>query len=72
MGVPVVGFGTDVFPAFYSRDSGLKVPMRCDTADEVAALMHAKWSMGLAGGVVVANPIPHEYEIPAAVIIALD
>ncbi len=66
MGVPVVGFGTDAFPAFYSRDSGLKVPMRCDTAMEVAALMSAKWSMGLAGGVVVANPIPESVEIPAA------
>ena len=66
MGVPVVGFATDAFPAFYSRDSGLKVPMRCDTATEVAALMSAKWSMGLGGGVVVANPIPQDFEIPSA------
>jgi pseudouridylate synthase len=66
MGVPVVGFGTSVFPAFYSRDSGLKVPMRCDNAKEVAAMMRAKWAMGLAGGIVVANPIPAEFEIPAA------
>jgi pseudouridine-5'-phosphate glycosidase len=65
MGVPVVGYGTDVFPAFYSRDSGLKVPMRCNTAAEVATLMTAKWNMGLAGGVVVANPIPAPFEIPA-------
>lgn len=65
-GVPVVGFGTDDFPAFYSRASGLKTPMRCDSADQVAALMAAKWNMGLAGGVVVANPIPAEFEIPAA------
>ncbi len=66
LGVPVVGFGTDDFPAFYSRSSGHAVPMRCDTAVEVAALMKAKWGMGLKGGVVIANPIPREHEIPAA------
>jgi pseudouridylate synthase len=65
LGVPVVGYGTDEFPAFYSRDSGHAVPMRCDTAAEVAALMHAKWTMGLTGGVVVANPIPAAAEISA-------
>ena len=65
-GVPVVGFGTDDFPAFYSRVSGHKVPMRCDTPKEVAAMMKAKWSMNLKGGIVVANPIPHEAEIPSA------
>jgi pseudouridine-5'-phosphate glycosidase len=66
LGVPVVGFGTIEFPAFYSRSSGHAVPMRCDTAGEVANLMHAKWNMGLRGGIVVANPIPAEAEIPAA------
>ncbi len=66
LGVPVVGYGTDDFPAFYSRASGQSVPMRCDTPEEVAALMKAKWSMGLKGGVVVANPIPQEHEIKAA------
>jgi pseudouridine-5'-phosphate glycosidase len=65
LGVPVVGFGTDAFPAFYSRDSGLKVPMRADTPDEVATIMRAKWRMGFKGGVVIANPIPAEHEIPA-------
>lgn len=64
-GVPVVGYGTDEFPAFYSRSSGFKVPMRLDTPDEMAALMKAKWKMGLNGGVVVANPIPVQHEIPA-------
>ena len=58
LGVPVVGYGTDDFPAFYSRSSGHAVPMRCDTPGDVANLMRAKWSMGLKGGVVVANPIP--------------
>lgn len=65
LGVPVVGYGTDEFPAFYSRSSGHAVPMRCDSAVEVAALMRAKWNMGLRGGVVVANPIPEDAEITA-------
>jgi pseudouridylate synthase len=67
-GVPVVGFGTDAFPAFYSRESGLTCPLRLDTAEDVAQLLRAKWRMGLAGGVVIANPIPVEAEIPAAMI----
>ena len=65
-GVPVVGYGTDDFPAFYSRSSGHKVPMRCDTPTEIAAMMKAKWAMDLRGGIVVANPIPREAEIPSA------
>lgn len=65
LGVPVVGYGTDEFPAFYSRRSGLALAQRADSASEVAALMAAKWSMGLKGGVVVANPIPAEAEIAA-------
>jgi len=65
-GVPVVGFGTDEFPAFYSRDSGLKVPMRLDDPGQVAEMMRAKWSLGLGGGIVVACPIPLTDEIPAA------
>jgi pseudouridine-5'-phosphate glycosidase len=63
-GVPVVGFGTDRFPAFWSRDSGLAVDARADTAADVARLMHAKWSLGLEGGIVVANPIPERFELP--------
>ena len=66
LGVPVVGYGTDEFPAFYSRSSGIKVPMRLNTPKEVAALMKAKWKLDLKGGVVVANPIPQIAEIPAA------
>lgn len=65
LGVPVVGYRTGEFPAFYSRRSGHAVPMRCDSAAEVAGLMAAKWAMGLRGGVVVANPIPASSEIPA-------
>jgi len=65
-GVPVVGFRTGEFPAFYSRSSGLKVPMRADTPAEVAEIMRSKWELGLPGAVVVANPIPEADEIPAA------
>jgi pseudouridine-5'-phosphate glycosidase len=66
LGVPVVGYGTDDFPAFYSRQSGHAVPMRCDTPQEVANLMATKWSMGLKGGIVVANPILKSSEIIAS------
>ena len=65
-GVPVVGYRTGEFPAFYSRSSGLKVPMRADSPEEVAAIMCAKWDLGLRGAVVVANPIPGADEIPAS------
>jgi pseudouridine-5'-phosphate glycosidase len=65
LGVPVVGYGTQEFPAFYSRSSGLRCPLRVDGPEELARLMRAKWDMGLKGGIVVANPIPAEYEIPA-------
>jgi len=64
-GVPVVGYGTGEFPAFYSRSSGFKVPMRADTPAEIAAMMHAKWDLGLRGAIVVANPVPAADEIPA-------
>lgn len=64
-GVPVIGYGTGEFPAFYSRHSGLRIPMRADTPEEVAEIMRTKWGLGLRGGVVVANPIPEKDEIPA-------
>jgi pseudouridylate synthase len=66
LGVPVIGLGTAEFPAFYSRESGHAVPMSCGSAPEVADVMRAKWRMGLKGGLVIANPIPAEAEIPAA------
>jgi len=62
-GVPVVGYGTDEFPAFYTRKSGHKVDYRVDRSEELAATLKAKWDLGLNGGVVVANPIPEEYEM---------
>jgi pseudouridine-5'-phosphate glycosidase len=65
LGVPVIGFGTDRFPAFYSRDSGLEAPIRLDTPEEVAKVLRVKWDMGLPGGVLIANPIPEDAEIEA-------
>lgn len=65
-GVPVIGYGTDEFPAFYSRTSRIKTPMRADAPGEVAAIMRSKWDLGLRGAVIVANPIPGTDEIPAS------
>ncbi len=66
LGVPVLGLGTDDFPAFYSRVSGFRAPLRVESPAEVARVMRAKWAMKLAGGVLVANPIPEEAEVPAS------
>ena len=65
-GVTVVGYGTDEFPAFYSRSSGLPVDVRCDSAAEIVALWHAKQKLGLPGGLLVTVPVPAADEIPAA------
>jgi pseudouridine-5'-phosphate glycosidase len=64
-GVPVVGYGTDRFPAFWSRTSELPVPLRLDTPEAIADLVRTKETLGLDGGVLVANPVPHGDEIPA-------
>ena len=64
-GVPVVGYRTSEFPAFWSRSSGLPAPIRLDSAEGIAELLKVKWGLGLGGGVVVANPIAIEDEIPA-------
>jgi pseudouridine-5'-phosphate glycosidase len=57
-GVPVVGFQTDEFPAFYTRRSGLPVDYQLDTPEELAYALRVKWDTGIHGGVVIANPIP--------------
>lgn len=69
-GVPVIGFGTDELPAFYTRQSGFGVDYRMDTAAEVAAAFSAKQALGLRGGMLVANPIPEEYSMDYGVITA--
>ena len=66
LSVPVLGFGTDEFPAFYSRASGIGVHRRIDDPAMAAAVLRARLELGLPGGVVVANPIPADAEIPAA------
>ncbi len=66
LGVPVIACGQDALPAFWSRDSGLAAPLRLDSAAEIAAAHRMRARLGLAGGQLVANPIPPEAEIPAA------
>ena len=63
-GVTVVGYGTDEFPAFYNRSSGLPVDVRADTPEEVAALFRAQRALGLPCGMLVTVPVPEEYELP--------
>ena len=67
-GVPVVGFGTNELPAFYTRKSGFKVDYRVDNTEELAVAVKAKWDLGLKGGIVIANPIPEQYEMDYDVI----
>jgi len=66
MGVPVVGYQTEEFPAFYSRTSGLKLTARSESPDEIADFMRAHWGLGLNTAVLVANPIPEEESIPTS------
>lgn len=63
MGVPVLGMDTEDFPAFYCRRSGFKVDYRLKNPAEAARVIKTKWDVGLAGGVLIANPIPEEYEL---------
>jgi pseudouridine-5'-phosphate glycosidase len=65
-GVPVIGYRTGEFPAFWSRSSGLPVPLRMDSTSEIARMLDLQWSLGLEGGAVVANPVDASAEIPAA------
>ena len=67
-GVPVIGYGTDDLPAFYTSRSGFAVDYRVDSPEETAEALKAKWDLGLEGGVVIANPIPAEYEMDPEVI----
>jgi pseudouridine-5'-phosphate glycosidase len=69
-GVPVVGYRTDRFPAFWSRESDLPVPIRLDSAEAIAKLIAAKHALGLAGGTLVCNPVPSAEEIPGPEIAA--
>jgi pseudouridine-5'-phosphate glycosidase len=63
-GVPVIGYQTDTFPAFYASSSGLPVDVRLDSPKEVAELLTVKWSLGLDGGALIAVPPPVELALP--------
>jgi pseudouridine-5'-phosphate glycosidase len=65
-GVPVIGYGTDTLPAFFSRSSGLALALRRDTPEEVAALLDAQAALGFPAGAVIANPIPEAHALPEA------
>ncbi len=67
-GVPVIGYGTDELPAFYTRESGLGVDARVDTPEELAAIFRAQREMELKGGMLVTNPIPEEFAMDKATI----
>ncbi len=62
-GIPVITYGQDEFPSFYSRKSGFSSPLRLDTTKEIAALLETKWKLGLNGAVLIANPVPEDQEI---------
>ena len=67
-GVAVVGYGTDELPAFFTRESGIKLTCRMDTPEEIAKALKVKADMNLGGGMLVTNPIPEEYSMDARVI----
>lgn len=67
-GVPVIGYGTEELPAFYTRKSGFRVDYRIDTPADLAAAFKAQRDLGLRGGMLVTNPIPEEYAMPLEVI----
>ena len=67
-GVPVIGYGTDELPAFYTRSSGFGVDYRVDTPAQLAAMFKAQQELGMKGGMLVTNPIPEQYAMDKAVI----
>ena len=71
LGVPVIAYGQDELPAFWSRNSGLKAPLRLDHPEEIAKAHHMRAQLGLSGGQLIANPIPKEDEIPRDVLTPL-
>lgn len=66
LGVPVIGYDTDEFPAFYSRTSGLKLDTRVNTPEEIAAIIKTHAAMGLQNGMLLCNPLPDELALPSA------
>lgn len=64
-GVPVIGYQTNEFPAFYTRTSGLNLEMAAHSPDEIAAVLNMQWNLGYAGGAIIANPIDEEHALDA-------
>lgn len=64
-GVPVIGYGTDVLPAFYTRTSEIELTIRADEPEIIASSLKAKWDLQIDGGAVIANPIPEAHAMPA-------
>lgn len=62
-GIPVVTYGQDEFPCFYSSKSGYKTPLRLNSTNEIANMLHTKWKLGLEGSVLIANPVPAQFEV---------
>ena len=66
MGVPILGYQTEAFPAFYSRESGLKVNARVDSPAEIARIARAQWDLGIESALLVVQPPPEEAALPSA------
>jgi pseudouridine-5'-phosphate glycosidase len=64
--VPVVGYGADVMPAFWSRHSAFPAPLRLDSAEAIARFQRVRLGLGVSGGMLIANPVPEQDEIPAS------
>lgn len=67
-GVPILGYGTEELPAFYSRSSGLPLDCCLNGPEEAARIIHTKWRLGLEGGILIAVPVPAEAEVPRGVV----
>jgi pseudouridine-5'-phosphate glycosidase len=65
LGIPVVTYQQEIFPSFYSNQSHFKTPLQLDSAKEIAVMLNTKWDLGLKGSVLIANPIPTQFEMPA-------
>ena len=63
LGIPVIGYKTEEFPAFYTRESGFKVNYKLDSAIDIAEMIKTKWELGLNGGVIIANPVPEVHSL---------
>ena len=68
IGVPIVTFGQDEFPSFYSSKSGFKSPLRLNTSNEIANLIKVKWDLNMKGAVLIANPVPQNFEMKLEVV----